>query len=134
MHFPVLYKSKKKNAFRYDDETQTCLNWCIWFFLFLKKQAEIAAQGITLSCICPGFTDTAFVHNLEDKIPDFSTAHKAIEHTGLLKYVHGCISHFCVNILFQVVKITIIYLWFLELKLWRTGFWNWLKTRKMAAS
>lgn len=51
----------------------------------VAKQAEIAAQGITLSCICPGFTDTAFVHNLEDKIPDFSTAHKAIEHTGLLK-------------------------------------------------
>lgn len=57
-------------------------------FLFLKKQAEIAAQGITLSCICPGFTDTAFVQNLEDKIPDFSTAHKAIEKFGLLKYVY----------------------------------------------
>lgn len=101
-HFPVyktgLYKTKN-NTFRYDDETQIALKWFMTF-LFLKKQAEIAVQGITLSCICPGFTDTAFVQNLEDKMPDFSTAHKAIEHTGLLKYVHGCISHFCVNILF----------------------------------
>lgn len=139
-HFPVyktgLYKTKN-NTFRYDDETQIGLKWFMTF-LFLKKQAEIAAQGITLSCICPGFTDTAFVQNLEDKMPDFSTAHKAIEHTGLLKYVHGCISHFVLfpyffkfdsrrktnNFLFLI----------LELKLWRTVFWNWLKTRKMAAS
>lgn len=81
------------------------------YFLFLKKQAEIAAQGITLSCICPGFTDTAFVQNLEDKIPDFSTAHKAIETIGLLKYVQACIGHLCGNLLFlklaQVVKILI---------------------------
>lgn len=43
-------------------------------------------------------------------MPDFSTAHRAIEHTGLLKYVHGCISHFLCQylislILAEVVKI-----------------------------
>ena len=56
------------------------------FFLYFQKQIEIANQGIVLCCMCPGFTDTAFVQNLEDKIIDFPAAYQAIEKMGLLKY------------------------------------------------
>ncbi|XP_022294483.1 15-hydroxyprostaglandin dehydrogenase [NAD(+)]-like [Crassostrea virginica] len=51
----------------------------------LAKQIEIANQGVVLCCMCPGFTDTAFVQNLEDKIIDFPAAYQAIEKMGLLK-------------------------------------------------
>ena len=56
------------------------------FFMFFQKQIEIANQGVVLCCMCPGFTDTAFVQNLEDKIIDFPAAYQAIEKMGLLKY------------------------------------------------
>lgn len=61
------------------------------FFMYFQKQIEIANQGIVLCCMCPGFTDTAFVQNLEDKIIDFPAAYQAIEKMGLLKY--DCSSH-----------------------------------------
>lgn len=56
------------------------------FFMYFQKQIEIANQGIVLCCMCPGFTDTTFVQNLEDKIIDFPAAYQAIENMGLLKY------------------------------------------------
>ncbi|XP_048770001.1 15-hydroxyprostaglandin dehydrogenase [NAD(+)]-like [Ostrea edulis] len=51
----------------------------------LASQSEIAGHGVVLCSICPGFTDTSFVQNLEDKLVDAKAAYQMIEEHGLLK-------------------------------------------------
>ncbi|XP_061177227.1 15-hydroxyprostaglandin dehydrogenase [NAD(+)]-like [Saccostrea echinata] len=51
----------------------------------LAKSPKTEGQGIVLCCICPGFTDTAIIQNLEDKVLDATLAQKMLEQYGVLK-------------------------------------------------